>query len=307
MGTHVYGPVPSRRLGRSLGVDLVPMKTCCLNCVYCQLGPTPATTIERAEHVPPDEIVREVSRRLAQAPTLDYIALGGSGEPTLHASFGDVAQGVRRLTDAPIALLTNGALFHLPEVRRACRAIDVVLPSLDAGDEPTFQRINRPHPGLTLEKVVRGLAALREEFSGRIWLEVFLVLGLNTADSDIENLKACIERIRPDKVQLNTAVRPAAEAFVQPVPPARMEQICTMLGPNAEVIAEAEALAQAPAAAATRRDVLEMLRRRPCTLQDIATGLAIRPDEAVKYARLLIESGDVVEQHEGERLFYRAV
>ncbi len=313
MGKYVYGPVPSRRLGRSLGVDLVPMKTCSFNCVYCQLGPTPATTLERAEYAPVDEVVAEVRARLdepavahAHGPSADYVTLGGSGEPTLHSSFGIVAQRIREVTDVPIALLTNGSLFYLPEVREACSAIDVVIPNLDAGDEETFQRINRPHEGLTLEKVVRGLAALREEFAGRIWLEVFLLEGLNTSEGAVEKLRAQIARIRPDRIQLNTAVRPAAEAFVRAVSAQRLEEIRAMLGPNAEAIADVEEMHEAGALEATAQDVVELLRRRPCTLEDIAAGLAIHRNEAIKYVRELLEAGRISERREGGRLFYRA-
>lgn len=284
----------------------MPLKTCCFNCIYCQLGPTPATTLERAEYAPADEVVKEVKARLAEGPPLDYITLGGSGEPTLNSSFGAVAERIREFAHVPVALLTNGALFYLSEVRAACNAIDVVIPSLDAGDEETFQRINRPHPDLTLEKVARGLAALRDEFAGEIWLEVFLVLGMNTADADVEALRLQIGRIRPDRIQLNTAVRPPAEEFARPVPEARLEQIREMLGPAAEVIADLEALGLAPDMAATMQDVLEMLRRRPCTLEDIATGLCIHQNEAVKYVQQLLKDGELVEARKGGRAFYRA-
>jgi len=306
MAGHVYGPVPSRRLGRSLGVDLVPQKTCSFNCVYCQLGPTPEPTLQRAEYVPVDQVVQEVKERLAEGRPVDYVTLGGSGEPTLHSSFGRVAEGIGELTRLPIALLTNGALFWLPEVRRACRAVDVVIPSLDAGDEETFQRVSRPHEDLTLEKIVGGVVALRDEFPGQMWLEVFLVLGVNSSDSDVAALKRHVDRIRPDRVQLNTAVRPPAEGFVQPVPAARLAEICTRLGPGAEVIADVEALAGAPLAAATCRDALEMLRRRPCTLDDVATGLAIHRNEATKYLRQLAGAGDVVQRRREGRVFYCA-
>jgi wyosine [tRNA(Phe)-imidazoG37] synthetase (radical SAM superfamily) len=305
MAKHVYGPVPSRRLGRSLGVDLVPLKTCCLNCVYCQLGPTPVTTIERREYVAADEVVEEVRQRLAEGVPLDYITLAGSGEPTLNSSFGIIAERIKRFAQVPLALLTNGVLFYLPEVRASCRAIDVVIPNLDAGDEATFQRINRPHPGLTLEKHVQGLAALRDEFPGEIWLEVFLLAGINSADSDVQKLKEQIERIRPDRIQLNTAVRPPAEEFARPVPEARLEQIREMLGAAAEVIADIEALRKAPEMKATTQDVLELLRRRPCTLDDIASGLCVHLNEAVKYVRQLLKEGKLVEVREGTRTFFR--
>lgn len=306
MGNYVYGPVHSRRLGRSLGVDLVPLKTCTFNCVYCQLGPTAATTLQRAEYVPADEVVEEVRARLSETPAPDYITLAGSGEPTLNSAFGAVAKRIREFAKAPIALLTNGSLFFLPEVRDACRAIDVVIPDLDAGDEETFQRINRPHSDITLEKVVQGLAALRDEFAGEIRLEVFLAHGLNTSDVDVERLKGQIARIRPDRIQLNTAVRPAAEEFVRPVTPQRLEEICAMLGPTAEVVADAETLRHVPILAATVNDVLELVSRRPCTVEDLASGLSIHRHEAAKHIQHLLKDERIVEVREGGRAFYRA-
>ncbi len=290
---YTYGPVASRRLGRSLGVDLVPSKTCDLNCIYCQLGPTARTTIERREYAPVEDVVEEVRRGLEEGPAPDYVTLGGSGEPTLHSRFGEVAAGIRRYSGVPIALLTGGALLHLDEVRAACEPLALVLPSLDAGDEETFRRVNRPHPGLTLERLVDGLAALRREFRGQMWVEVFLVEGVNSSDQQVVRIRECIERIRPHRVQLNTAVRPPAEVLVGAVPEERLEQIREMLGGRAEVIAPATGL-ELPAEGRARKErVLDMLRRRPCTVQDIAVGLGVHRNEAAKCLRVLLDEGAV--------------
>jgi wyosine [tRNA(Phe)-imidazoG37] synthetase (radical SAM superfamily) len=303
---YTYGPVPSRRLGRSLGVDLVPPKTCDLNCVYCQLGPTAQTTVERREYVPVDDVVAEVRRELEGGSAPDYVTLGGSGEPTLHSGFGDIAAGIKRFTGVPIALLTNGTLFHLPEVRAACASIDLVLPSLDAGDEETFRRVNRPHPDLTLEQLVDGLAALRREFGGQMWLEVFLIEGVNSSDAQVRRIRECVERIDPHRVQLNTAVRPPAESNVRAVPHDRLEEIREMLGPRAEIIAPAAEL-ELPAGGQARKErVLDMLRRRPCTLRDVAVGLDIHRNEAVKYVQALLEEGAVRRRQRLYQTYYEA-
>jgi len=304
---YTYGPVPSRRLGRSLGVDLVPPKTCDLNCVYCQLGPTPQTTIERREYVPVDDVLADVRRQLGDGPSPDYITLAGSGEPTLHSRFGDIAAGIRRFTDVPIALLTNGALFYLPEARAACGAVDLVLPSLDAGDEETFRRVNRPHPELTLEKLVTGLVELRAEFNGQIWLEVFLIEDVNSSDEQVQRIKECIERIEPDRVQLNTAVRPPAESDVRAVPHERLEEICDVLGPRTEIIAPAAGLELPPGGQARRDRVLGLLRRRPCTLHDIAVGLSIHQNEVIKYVQALLDEGAIRVRQRLYDTYYEAV
>jgi wyosine [tRNA(Phe)-imidazoG37] synthetase (radical SAM superfamily) len=304
--TYTYGPVPSRRLGRSLGVDLVPHKTCNFNCIYCQLGPTRQTTMERADYVPVDAVVEEVGDRLGEGIDADYVTLGGSGEPTLHRHFGGIASGIKAAGTVPTALLTNGALFCLPEVRAACADIALVLPSLDAGDEETFRRINRPHEGLSLEGLVDGLARLRREHAGRMWLEVFIVDGVNTSDEQVESIARCIERIDPHRVQLNTAVRPPAEESVRPPSAQRLEEICEMLGPRAEIIAPVRDFSPLPGAAAQKAEVLAMLRRRPCTLEDIAGGLGIHPNEAVKCLRSLLDEGAIARRQRLYQTYYEA-
>jgi wyosine [tRNA(Phe)-imidazoG37] synthetase (radical SAM superfamily) len=306
MKKYTYGPVPSRRLGRSLGVDIVPMKTCSLNCVYCQLRPTETTVGDRADYVPVDDVVAEVREVLNSGVQPDYVTLGGSGEPTLHASFGQVAEGIRDCTDTPIALITNGTMFHLPEVRAQCAAVDLVLPSLDAGDEETFRIMNRPHPELSLETIVDGLAALRDEFDGQIWLEVFLVEGVNTADDQLRAMRDCIERIRPDRVQLNTAVRPAAEAYVQPAPPHVMEHAREVLGPNTEIIAGGPLPEPGEGAEARKEEVLDMLRRRPCTAGDVAEGLGVHVHEAIKHINKLLAEKQIRVRQRLYETYYEA-
>jgi wyosine [tRNA(Phe)-imidazoG37] synthetase (radical SAM superfamily) len=303
---YTYGPVASRRLGRSLGVDLVPPKTCNLNCRYCQLGPTERTTMERADYVPVADVVAEVRARLEEGPRPDYITLGGSGEPTLHRSFGDVAARIREFSDVPIALLTNGSLFYLPEVRAACTAVDLILPTLDAGDEETFRRINRPHPGLTLEAIVEGQAALRQEFKGQVWLEVFIVESVNTSDEQVRAIGRRVERIKPQRVQLNTAVRPPAEKDVSAASPQTLERIRMMLGPGTEIIAPVGGFRAVPGAQARKEDVLAILRRRPCTLEDIAAGLGTGREEAEKCVRALMDEGLVMRRQRLYESYYEA-
>jgi len=263
--------------------------------------------MERAEYVPVDDVVEDVRARLAEGVDMDYATLGGSGEPTLHRRFGEIATGIKAAGPVPIALLTNGGLFHLPDVRAACADIDLVLPSLDAGDEETFQRVNRPHDGLTLEGLVDGLARLRREHPGRMWVEVFLIDGVNTSDGQVEALGRCIDRIDPHRVQLNTAVRPPAEEGVRPPACDRMEAICELLGPRAEIIAPVRDFTPLPGAAAQQAEVLAMLRRRPCTVKDIADGLGMHPNEAVKCVRVLLDEGSVARRQRLYETYYEAV
>ena len=216
---YVFGPVPSRRLGQSLGIDPLPLKTCNWNCVYCQLGRSLPLTNQRREYFPRKEIITEVERALKAhtAGHIDWITFVGAGEPTLHASIGLLIRQIKTLTDLPVAVITNGALLYLPEVRAELMAADAVLPTLDAGTPELYRKINRPHPDITFERLVDGLQAFRREFKGKYWLEVMLLDGYTSLPPQIHQLTDWTRRIRPDKVQLNTAVRPPAEEFAVPV------------------------------------------------------------------------------------------
>jgi len=304
---YVFGPVPSRRLGRSLGVDLVPSKTCSFDCIYCQLGPTSNKTASREMYVPVADVLAELGRRLDAGPRPDYVTLSGSGEPTLHAGLADILAGIRRLTDVPVAVLTNGSLFYQPEVRTACARADLVIPSLDAPNPALFERINRPCPEITFRKLVDGLDAFRDEYEGQIWLEVFLIDGLNTGPKTIEEFKRLFERILPDTIQLNTAVRPTAEENIAAVPDEVLRGIAEAFGERAQVIADRRGVHRRLEFKVQRNDVLDMLRRRPCSVQDIARGLGIHVNEAVKHIGELETDGAIVPEHRDEALYYRAV
>ncbi len=233
---YLYGPVPSRRLGLSLGVDIVSAKVCTLDCVYCQVGKTTEKTIERREFVAVEPVLAELKQRLAQGLKADFIAISGSGEPTLHSRLGEIIDGIKQITDIPLAVLTNGTLLYRQDVRADCAKADVVLPSLDAGDEQGFRKVNRPHKDISVGKLISGLCAFRNEFPGRIWLEVFLAEGLNTDTEQIAKIKDAVELIRPDKVQLNTAVRSTAEASVKRLDAGKLQAIAASLGANCEVV-----------------------------------------------------------------------
>ena len=298
----VYGPVPSRRLGRSLGVDLVPLNTCTYDCVYCQLGRTTSKTVRRGRWAHPDDVVAQVRDRLSSKP--DVIALAGSGEPTLHAGIGAVIDGIKAITDVPVAVITNGSLFGRPAVRRGLAAADIVLPSLDAPSEELFRRVNRPHESFHLADVVEGLVSFRAAYQGEIWLEVMLLAGITGSASKARRLAELAGRITPDRIQLNTAVRPPAESFAAPVDEATLEELAALFTPRAEVIAELPA--SAGGGVAVEADVLELLTRRPCTVADIATGLAMHHGEALKAATALVNEGAAdLYTHEG-RSFYVA-
>jgi wyosine [tRNA(Phe)-imidazoG37] synthetase (radical SAM superfamily) len=306
MNSYVFGPVPSRRLGRSLGIDLVPFKTCPFDCVYCQLGPTTHKTCERTSYVPIKEAVAQLGNALQSGPAPDYITLSGSGEPTLHIELDEVIRAIKDLTRIPIAVLTNGSLLWDTDLRRACAQADLVLPTLTGPDESAFQRIHRPCPGLTLAQHLAGLEALRRDFDGQIWLELFVVEGLNADDDALEAIASLMPRIRPDRIQLNTAVRPTPESVVVAASRDKLQRWASRLGPKAEVIADYTSPPVVQVSAGRAEDVLELCRRRPCTLEDIASALSWHRNEANKYIAQLLARGALTIQRKGGRAYFSA-
>ncbi len=302
----MYGPVPSRRLGLSLGVDIVPVKVCTLDCIYCQIGRTTEKTIERKDYIPVEEVLAELRERLAQGLQADYITISGSGEPTLNSRLGELIDVIKKLTDIPVAILTNGTLLYRQDVRADCVKADVVLPSLDAGDEQAFQRVNRPHRDISIEKLISGLCAFRNEFTGQIWLEVFFIEGINTDAEQIAKIKDAIERIRPDKVQLNTAVRPTAEPNVKAMDDEKLRVIAGQLGEKCEVVADFLPRHLGKHIESRAEDVLSMLKRRPCSIQNICSGLGIRRNEALKYISHLQKQGVIHSEKKDGMIFFMA-
>ena len=315
---YLYGPVPSRRLGLSLGIDIVPFKVCTLNCVYCQLGKTARTTIERKEYIPIESVLAELKQAIAEGLKANYITIAGSGEPTLNSRLGELVDGIKRLTNIPVAILTNGTLLYREDVRADCSKADVVMPSLDAGDEKTFLRINRPNSFISIVKLISGLCSFRKEFAGKIWLEVFIVKETNAGDEQIDGIKEAIKRINPDKVHLNTAVRPTADPNIARLSPEELQEIAARLGPNCEVIADFSPACKSTQYELKSEDTLElhsainrkeksllsMLKRRPCSLNDICSSLGISHNEATKYIGDLLQQGVIQsEEREGTAFF----
>jgi len=299
---YTFGPVPSRRLGRSLGVDLIPFKTCTYDCIYCQLGRTTNKTLQRREWVALDDVIAEVRAKLDARP--EYITLSGSGEPTLYSRIDELIGRIHSFTRIPVAVLTNGSILWQPEVRRQLLGADLVLPSLDAGDERTFLAVNRPHAGIPFGVMVEGLIRFREEYRGPYWLEILLLQGYTDDEAAVHALVECVRRIRPDRVQLNTATRPAAEKSALAVHPRRMAEIATGFDPPAEVIANYRVIHGRSDFRASRDGVLEMIRRRPCSLEDIVEGLGLHRNEVVKYVEELDADGRIHKCRIDGRLFY---
>ena len=299
---YVFGPVPSRRLGRSLGIDLVPFKTCTYDCIYCQLGRTTQQTVQRKEWVPLDVVMSQIRNRLNSKP--DYITLSGSGEPTLYARIGELIEGIRELTTIPVAVLTNGSLLWMPDVRGSIMQADLVIPSLDVGSYTLYQYINRPHRDISFDKMLRGLIDFRNQYQGQYWLEVLLLGGVTTTEVELDKLSGRIRQISPDRVQVNTVTRPPAEAYALPVPEDLLAEAARQLADNAEIIADYRHVHSQTTFAATRDDILQLLQRRPCSIEDIAEGLGLHWNEVVKYLEDLTHEGRIHCQAQNNHLFY---
>jgi wyosine [tRNA(Phe)-imidazoG37] synthetase (radical SAM superfamily) len=302
---YIFGPVPSRRLGRSLGVDLLPFKTCSYDCVYCQLGRTTNKTIERKEWVPFEDVMGQLKDYLHLKP--DYITLSGSGEPTLFSRLEELISRIKAITNIPVAVLTNGSLLWLPEVRSSLKLADFVIPSLDAGCNQIFQYVNRPHKDITFSKMLEGLVKFRDEYMGGYWLEVFLLAGVNTPEMEINRLANCINSISPDKVQINTVTRPPAENFAERVPEKQLKALTKQLYKISEVIADYGGAHKQQDFSIRCEDVLTLLKRRPCSIEDIAAGLGLHRNEVVKYVEELSAEGKIEARPQNQQLYYKAL
>ena len=294
---YIYGPVPSRRLGFSLGVDLVPYKTCSLDCIYCQLGRTNQKTVERKTYALRDDVCAEIKEALRKTRQIDYITFSGSGEPTLNAEIGILIREIKKMASVPVAVLTNGTLLFREDVRKDLEEADIVLPSLDAVSEGIFRKINRPHEALEIDTIIDGLKRFRVFYKGQIWLEVMLVKNLNDNAKELLRIKNVISEIQPDKVCLNTVVRPPAEIYAKALSTHEMIAARNFLDKDCEVIAEFHAR-RTEEVGDVENAIVEMTRRRPLTITDIANVLGISDANAEKYVNSLKDSGRLKEREQ---------
>ena len=289
----VYGPVPSRRLGQSLGVDPIPHKSCNYNCVYCQLGRTRPVTNERCDFFPREAILAQVEEALAahDPGEIDYVTFVGQGEPTLNASLGWLIRRVKAMTDIPVAVITNGALLLRDDVRQELAVADVVIPTLDAADKKTFRHINRPWPKLYIEDIIDGMVAFREMYEGQIWMEVMLVKGVNDDEESLLALRDVLTRIQPDRIDINVPVRPPAEPWVEIPDPEALMRAVAILGEAAEVVGPYEGEFDFSGFDDPVEAVLALVRRHPIRQRRLVETLnRIAPGEVEMVLQQLAES-----------------
>lgn len=324
---YIFGPVNSRRLGRSLGIDLFREKICSLNCIYCEVGPTVKLTCERAEYAPTTAIIAETDSFFSQkerAAAVDFVTVTASGEPVLHSGLGEIISHLKQRADKPVAVLTNGTLLWEAQVRQELALADVVIPSLDAALPRGFRKIDRPARCLDLEQIIEGLVLFSHEFAGKIWLEILLAAGINDSDEEIAALCQAAGRMRVDRIQLNTVARPPLESFARPVPKTRMQAVAAEFFRHdpqrpVDLLAVGSVQPENPAAEkkiitsarpnnqqALQDEIVEMLKRRPCTAADInrvfPTGGA---DKVEQLLAALVESGLLHTRVHNGTLYYQ--
>ena len=291
---YLYGPVPSRRLGRSLGIDLVPHKVCTYDCIYCQIGNTTDKTLTRKEYVPIKAVLKEVKRFLEdETSSIDHLSLSGSGEPTLHSKIRLLIEGIKAMTSIPIAVLTNGSLLYEEGIRQDLLRAEIVLPSLDAVSPEVFTKINRPRSGLSIEKVIEGMVEFRKVYKDQIWLEILFCKGVNDSKEELLKTKKVVDRIQPDRIHLNTVVRPPSEKWAVSLNQKEMEEIRAFFGVKASIISEFDPHPSSVLKKDIKEEILKILRRRPLSLADLSKGMGIPQNELDKYVKPLTREGKI--------------
>jgi wyosine [tRNA(Phe)-imidazoG37] synthetase (radical SAM superfamily) len=301
----LYGPVPSRRLGRSLGIDLVPHKICTYDCIYCQIGKTTKKTLLRKKYVPEEEVLEEVKTFLLEgSPTIDYLSLSGSGEPTLHSEIRSIIKGIKEITTIPVAVITNGSLLYETDVRKDLLEAEVLLPSLDAVSPGVFKKINRSHKKISVEKVTEGIVEFRRIYQGQIWLEILFCKGVNDMPEELQKMKEAVERIQPDLIHLNTVVRPPSEDWVRPLNQKEMGNIQTFFGEKAFIISEFDRHLTYLTEEDIRDGILRILKRRPLSLSDLSKWMGIPQKELEEQIASLSQEGKIRSRFHGNSIYY---
>jgi len=307
MYKHLFGPVPSRRLGISLGIDLIPKKVCTLNCVYCEVGETKKRTTERLEYVKYDKVIGELQDFMSQKPHIDFITFSGSGEPTLNSKIGEVLRFIKKeYPNVKTAILTNGTLLSDSALRSEIIIADVLLPSLDAASQKVFERIDRPHPSLKVEEYIQGLVDLRKEFKGEIWLEILFLKGYNDSKEELSLLKEALIKIKADRIQLNTLDRPGTLDVLEALSQTELKNIITFWNlPMAEIIASPPNRKSIESFQGDIEDaILKTIARRPCTLDDLHHLLGLHINEINKYLSTLESQNKIEAQNLSRGIFY---
>ncbi len=303
---YLFGPVYSRRLGFSLGVDLVPRKVCSMDCLYCEVGKTTNKTLKRAEYVPLDKVEKELTDYLNLKPNIDFVTFSGYGEPTLFSRLGELVEFLRKnYPEYKLALLTNSSLLNNDEVIEEVKDINVVLPSFDAASQDIFEKINRPVKGLTVKDIESGIKKLIDKTNCKVWVETLFVRGINDKDEEIERIGNFIKEAKPDKWQLNTVVRPPSYN-VKGLTIDELKRIKDMVGyPNTEIIVKSYAAKRKIPIGKLKEEIYDLIIRRPCPVDEISTALGTLKEEAQRIVDELISEGKAEKVKFGNKTYIK--
>ncbi len=303
---YTYGPVPSRRLGLSLGVDILPYKTCTVDCLFCQLGRTSNLTITRSSFFPKEDILDEVLT-VCHQENPDYVTFSGSGEPALNKDIGWIIKRIKEEVEAKVAVLSNSSILWMPDVREDLNFADVVVPSLDAGTDSYWKRVNRPHPDLLFDRMISGLVDFSNQYKGELWVEILLVRGINDQPENIDAILSILAQMRYTKIQLNTVVRPPSEKTALPLTPEELEAISKRFPPNTEIVATFQKRGKHVGGQGDRDRILDAISRRPMTIKQIEQSLGIPAERSENVMKSLIDEGLAKAIIHGQEEFYEAV
>jgi wyosine [tRNA(Phe)-imidazoG37] synthetase (radical SAM superfamily) len=307
MDKFVFGPVPSRRLGFSLGVDIIPRKYCNFDCVYCQIGKTTRQGATRRKFFKTDTIVKEIVNTIQRAEKVDFVTFSGSGEPTLNQNLGAVIQEVKRIAKTPVAVITNSSLLNLSEVRNDLINADVVLPSLDAASGEMFKRINRPQGNIGIMEIIDGIKSFRNNYAGSIWLEIMLIKGMNDTKDELQKLSDIVNDLNVDKIHLNTISRPPSEKDASRLDQRELERIRKFFGNTCEVISSFEKEGFHQKQEGWGEMLVDILKRRSLTLHDIIKVTGVQSSQIKTELQNMENNGLIKTYRLGEEIYYISV
>ena len=311
MYKYVFGPVPSRRLGVSLGVDLVKMKTCNLDCIYCECGATKKYITERGKFVDVTELVAELKEVLEHLEP-DFITFSGGGEPTLNSELGKVVEEIKKISKAKIALITNSTLLNDEDLLDEIMGIDLVMPSIDAISEDVFLKINRPDKSIKSKTITDGIRKLSQRFTGDIYIELFIVEGVNDTEEELKKFVDYLKEVKYTKLQLNSLARPGAEEWVKPAKMERLSQIKEYFEEmgleNVDIIKKYQSRNNIKNYSNTlERLIIGMLAKRACSLLDLLDITNLNSEELNKYLDILEKEGEITSFIKDNQVFLKKV
>jgi wyosine [tRNA(Phe)-imidazoG37] synthetase (radical SAM superfamily) len=303
----VFGPVPSRRLGFSLGVDIIPRKYCNFDCIYCQIGKTTRKNVTRKKFFEVEEVVKEIVDTIKFVEKVDFVTFSGSGEPTLNENLGAMIKEVKKSVNTPIAVITNSSSLWIEEVRNDLFNADVVLPSLDAASDEVFKSINRPQANLELTFIIEGIKSLKKDYKGRIWLEIMLIKGVNDTPDELQKLRFILNDLKVDKIHLNTVTRPPSEKNAGPLNRKELEKIKKFFGDNCEIISSFEKNGVHKEQEGWARTIVDILKRRSLTVQDIIRITGTSSFRIHEELDTMEKKGSIKAYRLGNDIYYTAV